>query len=63
MPVTIPDDEPTAATEGVPLSQLPEPASVKETVAPVHTLSVPDIEDGSALIVTGNVREQPVGSV
>jgi len=62
-PDTIPVAEPTAATAGVALVQVPPPASDKVTVAPEHTLSGPPMGAGRALTVSGMVLAQPSGSV
>jgi hypothetical protein len=66
MPVTMPVDEPTFATDGLLLTQVP-PVMVSESVivVPMHTVEGPAIIDGSALTVTFFVitEVQPHASV
>ena len=62
-PVTTPDPEPTVATEGVPLVQLPPPPSASVVVAPAQTVAVPDIATGTGFTVTMAVTEQPLVDV
>lgn len=60
MPLTIPVDKPTEATEGVVLVQVPpETVLVSVVVVATHSEAVPPIADGVALTVTIAVREQP----
>jgi hypothetical protein len=59
-PPTTPVDEPTVATDVLPLSQVPAPeTSLRVIVSPGHTEPVPDIADGSAFTVSTLVMVQP----
>ena len=59
-PVTKPDPVITVATAGVPLLQVPPPASpLSEVVKPWHTLNVPVMAVGNALTVITFVLLQP----
>ena len=51
-PVTKPLDDPTDATPGLELLQVPPPTSLSAVVAPGHTSGVPVIADGAGLTVT-----------
>jgi hypothetical protein len=63
-PVTVPVKEPTVATEGVLLTQLPPlERPTKEAVSAVHRVDTPPTEDGSGLTVTKRLKKQPVGKV
>ena len=65
-PVTTPEDEPTVATDVVPLVHVPpETVLDKVIVKPVQTLDDPLMvpADGAALIVTGDITLHPVLSV
>ena len=53
--VTIPVVDPIIATDGVPLIQVPPPASVNVVVKPEHNDIVPEIADGCGLTVTPRV--------
>jgi hypothetical protein len=60
-PVTIPDDEPTVATEGAPLVHAPPVVLLLNVVlAPSHTVAMPDIDAGKEFTVTTAVTLQPV---
>lgn len=48
------------ATRGLPLVQVPPPASVREVVPPGHTSNTPVIPAGDGLTVTMVLVEQPV---
>ena len=68
MPVITPDEEPTVATAGLPLVQVP-PAGLPVRVndAPTHTRAnapvlIPRIT-GTGFTVTAVVIKQPVGNV
>ena len=63
-PVTMPLEVPMEAVAAFALLHAPPPTrSVKVVVAPVQTLTAPDIVDGERLTVTGAVMKQPVGNV
>jgi hypothetical protein len=55
-PVTIPDDAPTDATDGMLAAQDSPVPSVSVLVAPMHIPALPAIAPGSALMVTFIVR-------
>lgn len=64
IPVTIPDNEPTAATEELLLVQTPpETELLSIIVVPTQTEDGPVIAPGAELTVTVAVAMQPVGSV
>jgi len=63
IPATMPDNEPTVATEGTLLVQPPPPGSVNVVVAPTHTRSVPPIAGGEEITVTVEVAIQPANVV
>jgi len=64
MPVTIPDDDPTTASDVLLLLHVPPPGvPVKVVVCPVHTVERPVIGDGVELTVIAVVVKQPVGNV
>jgi hypothetical protein len=62
-PVTIPEEEPIVAIEGLPLLHVPPPVPVKIIVDPTHTLPGPVIAPGMGLTVTTAVVKQPVASI
>ena len=63
-PVTSPEDEPTVATDGVLLVQVPpNVASVSVVVAVPQIINVPAIGAGNGLIVIVCVAEQPTPAV
>ena len=62
-PVTMPEDEPTVAMDGLPLLQVPPPLHERMMVEPTQTLPEPVMGPGDALTVTTAVMKQPVGSV
>ncbi len=62
-PVTIPEPEPTVATDDVPVVQVPPPASVSAVVIPTQTVPVPVIVPGNGFTVTTAVIRQAVLSV
>jgi len=51
-PVTIPEEEPTVATEGLPLLHVPPPVPVSIIEDPTHTLPGPVMAPGVGLTVT-----------
>jgi hypothetical protein len=67
VPDVTPVTRPVESTVALPLLLLlhvpPVVALLKDVVAPIHTLIVPDIADGAVLIVTTLVIIQPVASV
>jgi hypothetical protein len=64
MPVTIPVANPTSATEGLLLLQVPPPvASLKVMLPPRHTVALPVTGEGNGSTIMDNVVKQPVGSV
>jgi hypothetical protein len=65
MPVTVPDREPTVATPGAPLLQVPPVvASLKVIAAPAHALVIPVIGNGDCtitwIVVVSNIPIQSV---
>ena len=63
-PLTTPEPDPTEASKGLLLLQLPPVvASDKVVLCPTHTVPVPVITPGEELTVTGIVAIQPVGNV
>lgn len=63
-PVTAPVVDPTVATPGLPLVQVPpEVPSVKVVEEPTQTLAVPPIVAGSGLMVTALIAKHPVDNV
>ncbi len=63
-PVTIPDPEPTVATDVLPLLQVPEGVVFDRVVVePTHTDCVPVMALGSGFTVAVRVMKQLVGSV
>jgi hypothetical protein len=62
-PVTTPLPEPTVASDGLLLTQLPPVvASVSVVVKPRHMMPLPLMATGVALTVTGVVVKQPVAN-
>ena len=60
-PVTVPDVEPTVATEVLPLVQWPPPvASPKDSEEATQTGNSPDMEAGNGLTVIVVVAVHPV---
>ena len=60
-PVTIPVELITALV--LLTFHVPPPTSVSDVMLPLHTDKVPEIAEGSGLIVIGVVVTQPVGNV
>jgi hypothetical protein len=63
IPVTIPVEESTVATEGLLLLQVPLPAPVRAICKPVQTVVLPVSADTADITATSVVREQPELSV
>ena len=62
VPSTVPDDEPTVATEVVPDVHVPpEPVPVSVLVLPAQITAVPEIAPGTAFTETTTDRLQPPG--
>ena len=63
-PVTIPDEEPIAATEGLVLTHVPPPeGSVNAAGSPVQTVAGPDIGNTRLITLIVVVAEHPDGTV
>lgn len=62
-PATVPDDDPTVATEVELLLQEPPPASLNVVFEPTHNDPDPEMDAGNGLTVVVTKVMQPVGSV
>jgi hypothetical protein len=60
-PETTPVPAPIVATEVLPLSHVPPPASESVVVEPSHTEAVPEMADGAGLTVITVDEKQPEG--
>ena len=62
-PLTTPDAETVATDVFEELQVAPVVAELRAVVLPTHTVSVPVIVEGAALIVTALIERQPLGSI